>query len=292
MPALVLQVTLMAFLLLGAKSSQALDLSRYYSLVDIDTFLQKIAHAHSDFVEIQTLGYSTLGNPIYILRVGHPQDDALTKVYINATHHGDEKGSLMAALGLADFLINTQRDPSYFDIWDNFAIYIQPIVNPDGYANNSRYDSRGRDLNRDYPYPGRSLDQSFQIKETTLVETFLAQNNVRGTISIHSGMEAVLWPWCHSKSSLPESDQFERLARRSADAMGFVYYRQSNHDYPSQGEYIDYAYWKYRSFAVTFEVSLETTPSLGTLPGLIAKTTRGTLAYLRELKKLIQETQS
>lgn len=65
------------------------------------------------------------------------------KVYISAGIHGDEPGGPLAALNL----IRNNQWPENLDLW------FCPCLNPLGFALNSRENSKGIDLNRDYLKP-------------------------------------------------------------------------------------------------------------------------------------------
>jgi hypothetical protein len=63
--------------------------------------------------------------------------------------------------------------------------------------------------------------------------------------------------------------------------MNFAIYQQSYDDYPTEGEYIDYAYWKNHTLAATFEVSLVKAPSLASLAGVVGGASKGTVAWVQ-----------
>jgi hypothetical protein len=65
------------------------------------------------------------------------------KVYLSAGIHGDEPASPVAALNL----IRNNQWPEDFDLW------FCPCLNPLGFALNTRENSKGIDLNRDYLKP-------------------------------------------------------------------------------------------------------------------------------------------
>ena len=66
-----------------------------------------------------------------------------TRIYLSAGIHGDEPAGPLAALKL----IQENRWPDNLDLW------FCPCLNPLGFALNSRENSRGIDLNRDYRNP-------------------------------------------------------------------------------------------------------------------------------------------
>lgn len=122
--------------------------------------------------------------------------EALDKpaIYFNGAHHGDERSTPEAILGLAQHLIDHQQDPEVAALLQKYRIVLQPIVNPDGLAAGTRRDSEGNDLNREYPFP-RQWVRFGTPKEVELVESLMAKFSPKGAVTVHTGTEAVLWPW-------------------------------------------------------------------------------------------------
>jgi hypothetical protein len=171
---------------------------------------------------------------------------------------------------------------------DAVNLYIQPVVNPDGYAADTRYDSHGIDLNRDYPYPDEG--KGFTEPETRLVDKLLHSVPFDGAIAFHSGMEGVLWPWGYTNERNLREPLFKTLSALTAQSMGFSYFAQSIDSYPSTGEFIDYAYGKYGTLALTVEVSRKRTPSPTELAEVVKRSVEGTLTFIDHIAKLTETT--
>jgi len=102
-------------------------------------------------------------------------------------------------------------------------------------------------------------------------------------LTFHSGSQSVLWPWCYTLSPAPDEARLSNVGAAAAKAMGFSTYSASAYDYVTQGEYIDYAYTKSGTLAMTVEVSVVKTPEITTIPAVVANTWKGTLALLKGL---------
>jgi predicted deacylase len=207
-------------------------------------------------------------------------------LYFNGTHHGNEKSSTESILGLIDFIVENRNEPTVSEILDHYSIYLQPIVNPDGHALHSRMDSVGRDPNRDYSFPERDEQDSFKIQDIRLVRSLVDQVKFRAAGAFHSGMEAILWPWCFTPQRNAENDTFYTLSKITAGAMGISRFTQSYSDYPTRGEFIDYVFMAHGTLALTFEVSPEPTPPATRLAYYVQRSVKGSMAFMRAVMAL------
>ncbi len=89
----------------------------------------------------EVIGYSVQGRPIYASKIG----SGAKKVIFVAGHHGDEQRSMILLEKFRDYLCaNLEAVPAGSEVW------IIPCLNPDGRANNTRWNFRGVNLNRNY----------------------------------------------------------------------------------------------------------------------------------------------
>jgi hypothetical protein len=275
--------------LLPHTSAWAFDFNRYHSVAEIDQYMQATAAKHPKLLSYVKMGQSELGRTVAYMVVAKKNPKHLPALYVNGTHHGNEKSSTESTLALLNHIVTNPNDPIVTKILDRYALYLQPLVNPDGHLANTRSDVWGRDPNRDYSYSERSDADSFKTKSTQLVKGLVEQIKPRAAVAFHSGMEGVLWPGCHSSEATADQDLFHELSKQAATTMGFKTYQQSFFDYATTGEFIDYAYWKYRTLAVTIEVSQLPTPAPAQLNAVVANSVRGVLSFFdayitRELK--------
>lgn len=264
----------------------AIDFNRYHSQDQIKTYLQEVAHDHPELVRFHVLGYSEQGREIDYVVVSKGDPDALPALYMNGTHHGNEKSSTEAVLGLIDYLVKNHANADVSGLLDNYAVYLQPIVNPDGHAANTRGDASGRDPNRDYSYPDRDDGDSFKVQPIKLVKALSDKVRFRAAVAYHSGMEGVLWPWCFSGQRNPDHDTFYTLSKTAAEAMGMSRFAQSFNDYQTRGEFIDYQYMSHGTLAVTFEVSNDPTPAPATLARHVTRSIAGSMAFMLSVREL------
>jgi hypothetical protein len=111
------------------------------------------------------------------------------------------------------------------------------------------------------------------------VKNLMDQIKPRAAAAYHSGIEEVLWSWCYTDQPTPDADLLTTITKTTAEAMGFDRYMQSYFDYETDGEFIDYAYMKYHTTALTFEVSEIKTPPASDLADIVANSIKGALAF-------------
>jgi hypothetical protein len=112
--------------------------------------------ALSDRVRVVEIGRTVLGRPINMFVIGYPEPPATPAgvaatfpVSINCNVHGNEPGAREGCLILARRLA-FGNDPRTIDVLSHTTVLIVPTINGDGRAANTRGNSTGQDLNRDY----------------------------------------------------------------------------------------------------------------------------------------------
>jgi hypothetical protein len=112
--------------------------------------------AASDRVRVVEIGQTVLGRPINMFIIGYPTPPGTAKkiaqssaALVNCNVHGNEPSSREACLILARQLAFGD-DARTTDILSNTTVLIVPAINGDGRAANTRGNSTGQDLNRDF----------------------------------------------------------------------------------------------------------------------------------------------
>ncbi len=112
--------------------------------------------AASDRVRVVEIGQTVLGRPINMFIIGYPTPPGTAEeiansssALVNCNVHGNEPSSREACLILARQLAFGD-DARTIDILSNTTVLIVPAINGDGRAANTRGNSTGQDLNRDF----------------------------------------------------------------------------------------------------------------------------------------------
>lgn len=269
---------------IAADKLPPLSFASYHNVADITAYLSAVAAAIPEVVKAQTLGQSIQGRSIPYAVINATCQPAPPAVLLVGTHHGDEWSSTEATLAHVDYLLRGGSNVQA--LLRSYAFYVLPVLNVDGHEATppTRGNADGVDINRDYAYPERSESSAFKEKETQLIKALQDQVGFRAALTFHSGSTSVLWPWCYTATPAPDDARLSSVGAKAAQAMGFNTYAASYFDYPTQGEYIDYAYMKSKTLAFTVEVSLVKTPAVSTIPQIVATAWQGTLALLQALR--------
>jgi hypothetical protein len=263
-----------------------LTFTSYHTQPQIAQFLRSEAQKYPSLVTFKVLGSSRQKREIAYVTVSNKALGSVPALYFNGTHHGDEWSATEGILGLIDYLVTHRADPQVAGLLDHYAFYLQPLVNPDGHIAKTREDSQGNDPNRDYSFPDQSDADSFKLPEIQLVKSLVDQIKPKAAAAYHSGIEEVLWSWCYESAGAPDKALLSNMGAITAKAMGFDRYLQSYDDYATEGEFIDYAYMKYGTVALTFEVSVIKTPPASQLAGIVKNSITGALAFVNAISKV------
>ncbi len=256
---------------------------------EIDRMLRKVASDHPDWARFEPVGRSYLGREINMLTLGyqHPQASRpQIPILINSAHHGDEKISVKVVLGLIDFIRKSYAHPGVQSLLKDFCFYLVPLVNPDGYSQGTRANAQGIDINRDY-FGADGLSEKkelrFETPEARHLNRLMARLSLAGALALHSGAEAIYWPLGESPNPPRDGDVFKKISGIMAESMGLTRVMQSFFDYPTQGEFIDYAYKRFGVLGVTLEVSNFHQPEWSEVDPIIFRSIKGILVYAKAL---------
>lgn len=190
--------------------------------------------------EVFSIGTSVQGRSILAYRFGNGPK----KIIFVGTLHGNEKSASASLASLiADLEINAQNIPAHT------SIVVIPIVNPDGYAANSRTNANNIDLNRNFPANnwksgvtmpgGEYLEQGggstpLSEPESRALANFVASQGARLVLSYHS-----IGPLLAAN----EAGDSLALAQQYGRAVGWPVYGNdgaNNFDYDTTGAFEDW----------------------------------------------------
>lgn len=137
----------------------------------------------------EEIGKSVDGRPIRMVTLGKGPETIL----ILATIHGNENAGTPLSLKLIEFI---DRHP---EVLKDRTILIVPVVNPDGYFRNERFNSNHVDLNRNFPAFNRddwrrtSGPIPLSEPESNAIKTILDKHRPRRIVSMHEPLRVIDW---------------------------------------------------------------------------------------------------
>ena len=154
-----------------------------------------------------------------------------------ANMHGDEPSGRVITVEVARRVCEgakTGGDALAKRLIDEATLYIIPTVNPDGFAMHARGNSRGVDLNRNFPYTqftpprdasgsvkalgGKLGDNAVTEPETAMIMRFSERVRMAAVLNYHEGALVANYPWDGNErggntySSAPDDETFKYLA--------------------------------------------------------------------------------
>ena len=197
----------------------------YPTLDEIFSSIDSVVSAHPDICELVEIGTSVQGRPIRAVVVSDNvgTEEVEPELRIHGAIHGDEPASATTTLhylkNLTDYY-GTSSMCTY--IVDTAESWIIPVLNPDGYYADQRYNANGVDLNRNLsymwdgggPYPF-SEPETQALRDLTMqswpdIENFV--NPFVTGLSLHGGAACFNYVWNYSSDPVPDTLMIVEMA--------------------------------------------------------------------------------
>jgi murein peptide amidase A len=137
-----------------------------------------------------SIGTTAQGRGIYVYRVA--ESTGGPNVIMIGTMHGDEPAGRHIGYGLIRAVEGRLLTIKGVNLW------VVPAMNPDGFADRTRQNANGVDLNRNFPYqwvplpePTYSGPRPSSEVETQVIETLLRHKQPRFIVSVHQPLRGV-----------------------------------------------------------------------------------------------------
>lgn len=243
--------------------------------------LHELARLAPERAAVAAIGSSIDGRPIWALRIGGHGADA-TPMLIDGTQHAREWIAAMVTTCVADRLVRDyDRDPAIRAFVDRTALWVVPVVNPDGYQHTwstDRYWRKNRrdrhvvDLNRNFAVAwggaGSSRNErsevyrgayAFSEPETSALRDLVKRERVVLHVDFHAYGQLVLYPWNYSAAPAKDRDRLAAVGDRIASAMFAAHDTryaliQGVELYPAAGTMSDWMYGEADAHSYTIEL--------------------------------------
>jgi uncharacterized repeat protein (TIGR01451 family) len=241
----------------------------YHSYDEIITLMDSLETAFPDICKKYVVGTSVSGRELSYLKISDnvTTDESEPEVMFDAGIHGDEIGGPENAIRFARFLCaEYATNTNIADMINNREIFIYCMVNPDGRVANSRYNSNGVDLNRDWGYmwngEGSSSGAYSQIESKALRDVMYNNQFVIHS-TYHSGIVYISQPWSYRSSQPADHTHIDYLGGIYASSSGYtnIPHAQGNTGmYPINGSTKDCNYGINGSVSWSIEISEDKQP--------------------------------
>ena len=225
----------------------------YYHYWDLREHMEALQQDHSGIMRLSTIGRSVDGEldpfndygKLLLAEVTNLSDTTpKPQILIDGGHHGNEQLGMEVAMLLLDYLVTQYEEDAWVkEFVDSHDIFIFPMVNVDGNTRDTRANSNGVDLNRNYPFEwdGAGSGPASEPEVAANVELFEA-HDFRLYISMHTGTLWFLTPWGYTESLTPDVEMYTRLEQELTELTGLRAGPAATELYIAKGTSLDYGY--------------------------------------------------
>jgi zinc carboxypeptidase len=123
----------------------------FHTLTEIAAHVEAYADEDPGLVRVDVIGSSRQGRPLWdVVVTDRNTTGPKAKALIDGGHHGNEIAGVELALYVVDFLLENRANATVRGLLRSVELHVVPIVNPDGYAAQTRGNALGVNLNRNY----------------------------------------------------------------------------------------------------------------------------------------------
>lgn len=214
----------------------------------------------SAWVQLVNIGQTVRGVDTYGILVHAPNTPITKLVTASGATHGNEYVGIVHKL-VRQFL--TTPTPAYTKYFrEGGAVFVLPILNPDGYAADRRHNANGIDLNRDFPLSPLKMKGLSQPETKNYVGYIDELITVTGAsyevaMDYHCCYGGLLYPFSYTKSRIPKEDLDAHIEIALLMIDQFPKYKHGITGellgYYPKGTSKDFWYLQYGARAYTFE---------------------------------------
>jgi hypothetical protein len=199
--------------------------------------LERWAADYSNICRLVDVGDSVQGRELYALVItDHPSfEEYEPEVRVVGTIHGDEIVANEVVLYACERLLTGYgSDPEITGLVDDFEIWLQPLVNPDGYVMGTRRNANNVDLNRNFSYHWSEYEwypgpYPFSEPETQTVADYsggheehvpdeVGDNTFVLGLTYHSGAICVNYVWNYQPERAPDDAHIQTICYDFSDS--------------------------------------------------------------------------
>ena len=279
----------------------------YHTYASLSAALGDYAGLYPDICRLVSLGQSVQGRELWALLITDNPDleEEEPEFKFVSTMHGDEPVGTELCLFLIEHLLgNYGLDTRITTLVDSTAIWIVPLMNPDGLEAGTRVNASGIDLNRAFPYypeeftgtlfDGTAPALDGRPPEVARIMEWSLENSFVLAANLHTGSLVVNYPYddggvpSGQYAATPDDALFREIAltyaaqntpmhNNPAFPQGVV---NGSEWFRIRGGMQDWNYRYTGCLDVTIELSNTKAPAASQLPALWAQNQESMLRYI------------
>ncbi len=270
-------------------------MDEYYTYDEYTQIMQDIANQYPNICHLESAGQSVQGRELWFMEISdnvNVQEDE-PEVKLISTMHGDEPVGFVNLVKLIQLLTSQYgTDPRITNIVDNTEIWINPLMNPDGYVLHQRANANNVDLNRTFPDIVLDSENSPDGREPEVqhIMNFAANHTSDLSMNFHTGSVVVNYPWDRIPDLAPDNDLLIQLS------LAYASHNPEMHNstqfengitngyawYEADGSMQDWNLFFENCLEVTTELDYTKWPPASDLPALWTNNKESLLSYIEE----------
>ncbi len=202
-------------------------LESYHNYTQVVALADSLAANFPAICKKILLGTTLQGRQMGILKISDNVDDDENEpeLMFDGGIHGNEiMGPEIVIRYARELCLGYGSDSTYTDLINNREIWLYYLANPDGFANGSRYNSNGVDINRDVGFMWGAEGFStapFSQPETRILRNLWLEHNFVLYNNFHGGTEVISLPWSYRVSEPADWGHINQLASVYSSASGY-----------------------------------------------------------------------
>ncbi|MCB9476059.1 MAG: DUF2817 domain-containing protein [Deltaproteobacteria bacterium] len=258
-----------------------------FGYYDYDSMVDQIEEWESTYpglVQVTELGPTQGGTrSVWMVKISDnvTENEAEPRVIFDGSIHGDEQIAEEVVMEFMDRLLSGYASADeYGALVDDFEMYFVPIVNPDGFEVPRRTNSRGVDLNRNFPinWNGGGSDPASEAEVRAMTDWYI-ESAAALAIQYHSGSEVVNYPLDSTPQPAPDEPLYISLSNLYGDIADYPI--TNGYDwYKVEGISEETSYMAAGTMSVIVEISNTKTPSSNQIDGYTDRNALAMLAWV------------
>ncbi len=271
-------------------------MDEYYTYEEYTQIMQDIAAQYPNICHLESAGQSVQGRELWFMEISdnvNVQEDE-PEVKLISTMHGDEPVGYVNLVKLIQLLTSQYgTDPRITNIVDNTEIWINPLMNPDGYTLHQRENANNVDLNRSFPDIVTEQDNNTpdgREPEVQHIMNFTANHTSDLSMNFHTGSVVINYPWDRIPDLAPDNDLLIQLslayASHNPEMSNSTQFENGITNgyawYEADGSMQDWNLFFENDIEITAELDYTKWPPPSDLPNLWTNNKESLLSYIEE----------